>query len=121
MPWTSAVPAASSIEITPLRPETSSPGASVDARGRKRLEVFLARRTGRPAGMASYDAFRRATAASWAASPVSTDGNLLRGGRQRRTGPVEQRGVDRTRATVQPGPDQGRRLLELPGSGPALD
>ena len=44
------------------------------ARGRKRLEVFLARRTVWPAGIASYDACRRATAASWAACPVSTDG-----------------------------------------------
>src|SRR3954449_4389262 len=79
MPWTSAVCAASSIEITPLSPDTSSPGVSVAERGRKRLEVFFARRTGWPAGIASYDALRRATAVSWAASPVSTDRNLLRG------------------------------------------
>ncbi len=64
------------------------PGASVAARGRKRLEVFLARRTDWPAGIASYDAVRRATAASWAACPVSTDGNLLRAEAERRGGPV---------------------------------
>ena len=64
MPWTSAVWAAVSIEITPVSPETSSPGASVAARGRKRLEVFFASRTVCPAGTASYDAVRRATAAS---------------------------------------------------------
>src|SRR6478735_2678614 len=88
MPWTSAVRASTSIEITPPSPETSSPGASVPERGRKRLEVFFASRTVCPVGMASYDARRRSTASSWADRPVTTDRNLLPSGPERRRGPV---------------------------------
>ena len=64
MPCTSAVRASASIEITPPSPDTSSPGTPVVARGRNRFEVFFARRTDCPAGIASYDARSRATAAS---------------------------------------------------------
>src|SRR6478672_11254361 len=79
MPCTSAVRAVASTSITPVRPETSSPGAVVAARGRKRLDVFLASRTGALRGMAAYDARRRSTAAAcWSqAPPVVTPDNLL--------------------------------------------
>src|SRR6478752_8151545 len=79
MPCTSAVRAVASTSITPVRPETSSPGAVVSARGRKRLDVFLASRTGALGGIAAYDARRRSTAAAWSAQapPVLTPDNLL--------------------------------------------
>src|SRR5665811_1377121 len=63
MPCTSAVRATGSTSSTPSRPETSSPGAVVAARGRKRFEVRFARRTGAPGGSAAYDDARAATAA----------------------------------------------------------
>src|SRR3954453_19009359 len=99
MPCTSAVSPSTSIEVTPPRPETSRPGAVLAVRGRKRFEVFFARRTVWPVGRASYDARRRATASSWAVDPVTTDGNLLPSRPERRGGPVEWlRGGRRGRA-----------------------
>src|SRR3954469_3410378 len=56
--------------ITPSRPETSSPAAFVWARARKRFEVRLASRTGCPTGIASYEAFARATASACVAHPT---------------------------------------------------
>jgi hypothetical protein len=51
------------------------------ARGRNRFEVFLARRTGAPAGIASYDSWSLATALSWRAQalPFLTRKRLLPG------------------------------------------
>src|SRR5215218_3945680 len=120
MPCTSAVCASSSIEITPFSPDTSRPGTPVAARGRKRFEVFLASRTVWPAGMAAYDARRRATAFSWAASPVSTEGNLLRGGLVRRNGALDAlrravvppRAWRTPRSTASPG-DPASRITEV--------
>src|SRR4051794_8900593 len=117
MPCTSAVRASTSIETTPPRPETSSPGASVPARGRKRLEVFLASRTVCPGGMASYDARRRATACSWAGIPVTTDRNLLPSARERRGGPLEscsgERGEGRQVTVGEPEGGGGDVLFEV--------
>ena len=70
MPCTSAVFATGSTSMTPSRPLTSSPGVPFLARGRNRLDVFFASRTGAPAGIASYDARSRTTAASWRAQAL---------------------------------------------------
>ena len=51
MPWTSAVRPTGSTLITPVSPETSSPGVSTWVRGRNRLELRFASRTGAPGGM----------------------------------------------------------------------
>src|ERR1044072_5552993 len=64
MPCTSAVPSPGLTSMTPVRPETSRPGAWVAARGRKRLVVRLPSRTASPAGIAAYDARSRWTARS---------------------------------------------------------
>src|SRR5690242_10469769 len=79
MPCTSAVCATGSTSMTPSRPLTSSPWVWLAARGRKRLEVFFASRTGEPAGIASYDAWSRATAASCACHEEVTRRTLLPG------------------------------------------
>src|SRR3954454_14497432 len=65
--------------MTPSRPLTSSPGVPLLARGRNRFDVFLASRTGAPAGIASYDALSRRTASSWRAQafPSLTRRRLL--------------------------------------------
>ena len=62
MPWTSAVRAAASTLITPVSPETSSPGRSFSVRGRNRFELRFASRTGSPGGMSWYDERSRPTA-----------------------------------------------------------
>jgi hypothetical protein len=62
MPWTSAVRAAGSTLITPVRPETSRPGRSISDRGRNRFELRFASRTGSPCGMRWYDDRSRPTA-----------------------------------------------------------
>src|SRR6478735_2776946 len=81
MPCTSAVFASTSIAITPSSPDTSRPGASVAARGRKRFVVFFASRTGAPAGIAVYDDRSRPTATSCADQPRKlTQQNLLLSG-----------------------------------------
>ena len=54
MPCTSAVRATGSTSITPSKAWTSSPGAAGFGRGRNRLDVFFASRTGSPGGMAAY-------------------------------------------------------------------
>src|SRR4051812_42390904 len=69
MPWTSAVRPAASIVITPARPDTSSPGAVVAARGRNRFEVRLASRTVAPGGIARYDSRSRSTPSRCADHP----------------------------------------------------
>src|SRR6478609_1420415 len=78
MPCTSAVLAATSMAMTLSSPDTSSPGAVVAARGRKRLVVRFASRTGAPVGMAAYDDRSRSSATSCAGQPRKlTDENLL--------------------------------------------
>src|SRR6478735_7806044 len=72
MPCTSAVRATGSTAMTPSSPDTSRPGWSVSALGRKRLEVRLASRTGAPGGMRWYDAVRRSTAAWWRDAPTTS-------------------------------------------------
>src|SRR6188768_2689952 len=81
MPCTSAVWRSASTSMTPSRPLTSRPGVPLLARGRNRFEVFLARRTGAPAGMASYDALSCATASACRSHelPRLTRGRLLPG------------------------------------------
>ena len=64
MPCTSAVRASGSTESTRSRPETSSPGRLTVVRGRKRLDVRLASRTGSPAGIAAYCASSRSRASA---------------------------------------------------------
>src|SRR5699024_5104493 len=53
MPCTSAVRASGSTETTPVRPVVSSPWDDDEVRGRKRLDVRLASRTGSPGGTSS--------------------------------------------------------------------
>src|SRR5437868_3072973 len=61
------------MEITPSRPDTSSPATVVWVRGRNRLEVRLASRTVAPAGIARYEASRRSTPCRWAWAPRSSE------------------------------------------------
>src|SRR5699024_8475223 len=69
MPCTSAVPATGSTAITAPRPETSRPGVVDWVRPRKGLEVFFARRTFSPGGMAASLARSFSTASSCATQP----------------------------------------------------
>ena len=67
IPCTSAVRATGSTLITPPSPETSSPALATASRGRNRLDVRFARRTGASSGTAAYDSWRRRTASlCWA-------------------------------------------------------
>src|SRR5690349_10039870 len=73
MPWTSAVLAAASMEITPSNPDTSNPADTAGVRGRNRLDVRLASRTVAPAGIARYDASSRSTPCRCACAPRSCE------------------------------------------------
>lgn len=64
IPSTSAVRRSASTSRTPEKADTSRPGVLVGLRGRNRLEVRLASRTGAPGGMAAYFARRSSTAAA---------------------------------------------------------
>ena len=76
MPCTSAVRATGSTAITPVSPETSSPGADGRRRGAG-TGWRSAWRAGpaHPAGSAAYDARSRSTARRWAAHPTTDHGS----------------------------------------------
>src|SRR4051794_32883444 len=63
MPCTSAVRASASTDSTRLKPLTSRPDPAIGSRGRNRLDVRLARRTGEPVGIAAYCCRSRSVAA----------------------------------------------------------